>query len=289
MNWAPFSYHCPNEDEGMRMLLLYCDETNLQDRAGDFLIYGGLIVSGERAGELSRAIDQLRSAHRVPSNYHIKFNPGPEGFNHQQFVVFKSELIKLAAEFGARLIVYVILHDVASDPDTARRNGINTICYHFDCILEREEGRGLVLIDRFTDAGNLIDAHLREKFTVGIRGLPFSPVMKLKNILGFHYSAIGQSHFPSLIDVVLGSLRFAINAHTRRQEQNYATAKALLELLAPLFWRGGLPGAGIPELGFAYSPKTIRVVRYREQYKSLKEFLSQGGVATIQQVDAPAE
>ena len=26
--------------------LFYCDETNLEERAGDFLIYGGLVIDG---------------------------------------------------------------------------------------------------------------------------------------------------------------------------------------------------------------------------------------------------
>ena len=110
------------------MHLLYCDETNLEERAGDFLIYGGLIFDGATAKEFSIAIDELRERHGVPRDYQLKFNPGPEGFSHPQFVALKQELLQLAAHFGARLVVYVILHDIAVDPDTARRNGINTVC-----------------------------------------------------------------------------------------------------------------------------------------------------------------
>lgn len=271
------------------MRLLYGDETNLQERAGDFLIYGGLIVDGSNANELSLAIDELRQRHRVPREYQLKFNPGPQSFSNQKFIDLKRELIEVTARMGARIIVYVILHDIASDPDTARRNGINTISYHFHCILNRYEDSGLVLIDRFNDAGNAIDGHLRDKFTVGLTGLPFSREMRLNNIIGFHYSAIGQSHFPGVIDVALGSLRFAINAHTRQSEQQLPTASALLRLLSPLFWRGEGPNAAIPELGFAFSPKSVRVARYREKYQKLKDFLSAGGVITSQQItDQPA-
>lgn len=265
------------------MHLFYCDETNLEERAGDFLIYGGLIINTTTAKELSAAVDGLRVRHGVPRDYHLKFNPGPNGFSHAQFIALKQEVLQLAAQFGARLVVYVILHDIAIDPDTARRNGINTVCYHFDCILNRVGGTGLVLIDRFNDAGNAIDAHLRDKFTVGITGMPYSTEMRLTNIVGFHYSAIGQSHFPSIVDVTLGSLRLAINAHTRGTADLLPTANTLLRLLSPLFWRQNETDL-IPELGFLFSPKVIRAPRYKAKYEELKAFLTGAGVATAQEI-----
>ena len=138
------------------MQLLYCDESNLEERAGDFLIYGGIMFDGAKAQEFSLAMDNLREKHGVPRDYQMKFNPGPPGFTHPQFIALKQEAISLAIKFEARLLVYLILHDIAKDPDTARRNGINAICYHFDCILKRDRDSGLVLIDRFNDAGNAI-------------------------------------------------------------------------------------------------------------------------------------
>lgn len=144
-----------------------------------------------------------------------------------------------------------------------------------------------MLIDRFNDAGNAVDAHLRDKFTIGLTGLPYSAEMRLPNIVGFHYSAIGQSHFPSIVDVVLGSLRFAINAHTRGQTEHHRTAEALLGLLSPLFWRA-TPGDPVPELGFQFSPKVVRAAKYRATYEGLKAFLEAGGVPTAQKItDTP--
>lgn len=265
------------------MYLLYCDETNLEERAGDFLIYGGLMVDGVTASEFSAAIDELRVRHRVPRDYRLKFNPGPAGFTHLQFIALKQEVLALAGRFGARLLAYVILHDIAVDPHTARRNGINTICYHFHCILHRLGGSGLVLIDRFNDAGNAIDAHLREKFSIGLTGMPYGGEMRLPNIVGFHYSAIGQSHFPSIIDVSLGSLRFAINAHSRCQAANLPSANALLGLLSPLFWRQEVGGL-VPEISFILSPKIVRAAKYRAQYEALKGFLAGGGVVLAQEI-----
>lgn len=261
------------------MHLLYCDETNLQERNGDFLIYGGLMIDGATAGAFSNAIDELRGRLGVPREYRLKFNPGPDGFDHAQFIDLKEGVLRLAADYGARLLVYLILHDIATNPDEARRNGINTVCWHFDHVLETP---GLVLIDRFNDAGNAVDAHLREKFSVGLVGLPYAAEVRLRNIVGFHYSAIGQSHFPSVVDVVLGSLRFVINAHTRDGVED---PPALLGLIAPLFWRHD-PRGPVPEVGFSFSPKVVRADRYRAQYEALKVYLARGGVETLQRIRA---
>ena len=87
---------------------------------------------------------------------------------------------------------------------------LNRICYHFNCYLSPIHSHGLVLIDRFSDTQ--IDSHLRKKFSTGLTGMPYGDTLKLQNIVGFHYSAIGQSHFGSLIDIVIGSFRYAVTA-----------------------------------------------------------------------------
>ncbi len=76
------------------MHLLYCDETNLEERTGDFLIYGGMLIDAARAHELSIAIDELRMRSRVPREYRLKFNPAPENFSHKQFIALNSVLTK---------------------------------------------------------------------------------------------------------------------------------------------------------------------------------------------------
>ena len=265
------------------MILLYCDETNLEERNGDFLIYGGLGIPADRALALSRAIDDLRNEYKLEPNFRLKFNPGPQHLDHQAFVALKQRVIETAASHGALLIVYLILHDIAKSPDEARRNGINVVCYHFDCLLKRSEQHGLVLIDRFNDAGNLIESHLTEKFSIGLVGMPYSSQMRLGNIIGLHYSAIGQSHFPSIVDIILGSLRFAINAHTRQKPEHQATAGALLKLLAPMCWRQDGNGP-VSELSVAFSPKAVKADHYRAAYQSLKDFLATNGIETEQRI-----
>jgi hypothetical protein len=124
---------------------------------------------------------------------------------------------------------------------------------------------------------------LAEKFSIGVTGLPHTNEMRLSNVIGFHYAAVGQSHFSSLIDIVIGSLRFAINAHTRNQQNNLETAARILEGLQPLFYREK-EGSPVSELSFFFSPKLIKVEAYRAQYETLRTFIGAHGIDTAQKI-----
>jgi hypothetical protein len=231
------------------MYLLYCDETNFQKLTGDFFVYGGIVIEATKAADLAAQLITIRDQYKVPANFLVKFNPGPEGMSHQDFVGLKQAYMAAAAKYDVKLLVNLLLHDIAKDSDEARRNGINTLCYHFDCFLNRPTVSGLVLIDRFND--KKLDGHLQEKLAVGLTGkLPFGDRIEIKHIVGYHTTAIGQSHFCSLVDIVLGSLRFAINAFTQSKKKYEASAASILEQLSPLFFREGSSNAHSISLWF---------------------------------------
>jgi hypothetical protein len=141
----------------------------------------------------------------------------------------------------------------------------------------------MVLIDRFNDEGNAIDAHLTEKFSIGLKDMPYSPEYRLTNILGLHYSAIGQSHFTSLVDIVAGSLRYAMNVHTRGNEQQRSSALTLLRLISPLFVRRK-GSEEVSEFGLLFSPKVIKAAKYRTKYQSMKDFFAEAGIIFSQEI-----
>jgi len=262
------------------MYLLYSDETNLDPNENIFFIYGGIIVESEKAKNLSDEINELRIAKNIPNDFLLKFNPGPESLNHEDFIELKQNIIQKAVEHECLVLVSIIHHEIATSPEEARRKEINRIAYHFNCILSRFRSHGLMLIDRFSD--RQIDAHLRDKFSTGVRGLPYTDPLRLDRIIGYHYSAIGQSHFGSLVDIVICSLRFAVNAFSRNEENNLDTASRLLGLLGPLFYRSDVGRNQISELSLFFSPKIIRVQSYRERYAELKAFLASNGIEAEQ-------
>lgn len=173
---------------------------------------------------MSKNIDKIRKKFKVPNEARLKFKPAPDNLPHEHFSMLKQNIIEESIAQECILFASFILHDIATGgPDTARRNEINRICYNFNCFLQRKRTHGLVLLDRFKD--KKIDAHLREKFSVGVVGLPYHKSYRLENIVGLHYAAVGQSHFCSVVDIILCSLRFAVNILTDKDKSQIDNAK----------------------------------------------------------------
>ena len=264
------------------MHFLYTDEANIDPKDTEFFIYAGVAVPGEAAKPLSDELEKIRSEHSYKPGDLLKFNTveRPDHVSQDAHREAKRLLVEAAGRHGVKLLASFILHNVATSPDEARRNEINRICYHFDCFLARENDHGLVLIDPFTDSLGQAVNHLREKFSVGLVGMPYSKTMKLARILGYHLAPIGTSHFCSLVDVVIGSLRFAVNNRNnvgRPQE----VAKVLVQQLAPLCITDSADRAD--ELSIFFSPKTIEWPAYLETYRELHGFLAEAGIVAAQE------
>ena len=148
------------------MHLLYSDETSLDPSRHEFFVYGGIAIPDKTAPCLHSSIEDLRKEFKLPENFLLKFNPGPDHLDHQEFIELKKRLIGLAADAGCVLLITLSLHRILTSVDEARRGEINRIAFHFNALLNRRKDCGLVLIDRFTD--KQVDAHLREKFSVGL-------------------------------------------------------------------------------------------------------------------------
>jgi hypothetical protein len=278
---VPFAPVRPALGGNWKLYLFYCDETNLNPNQSEFFVYGGIAIPADKARDLHDKMEEIRNNANFGKNDIFKFNPCPDCVDYPLFVNAKEATMRVASECGCILIVSIILHKIGKDTGKARRNEINRVVYHFHCLLNRLKTHGLVLIDRFSD--KQIDEHLRNKFSVGITGLPYSTEMRLKNIIGFHYSAIGQSHFPSIIDIVLGSLRFAVNVHSKRQSEKINTAKLILKLIEPLFYRDPL-NKKIDQISLNFSPNVIKVAEYQKKYEDLKGFFAECGIDALQTI-----
>ncbi len=261
------------------MQLIYCDESNLEEQPGHFFVYGGVSVDSSKILSLHKKIEDLRKEMGVDPEFVLKFNPGPENLNHEKFIELKQGIIEAAIEHDCVLFASLILHDIATSPIDARLNEINRICFHFNCYLNRADSPGLVIIDRFS--GKEIDHHLRDKFLVGLRNMPYTSEKRLKNIMGLHYSTVGQSHMCSVVDVIIGSLRLAINSHMSPSAKTKETAKTLVSLIGPMFFREA-GSKSVSEIGLFFSPKIIKAAKYRTVYENLHAFFQECGVTPEQ-------
>ena len=262
------------------MYLLYTDETNVDPTTTDFFVYCGVAINTNQAEALSKGISSLRAKHGYKREDVLKFNTVERAAQIAPSThrLIKQEVMELAAQHEVRLFASMILHNVATSPDDARRNEINRIVYHFDCFLHREKESGLVLVDTFTD-GQLNNI-LREKFTVGLKDMPYSKVMPLERILGYHVATVGSSHFCSVIDIVLGALRFAINS--RKDTTKKSVIDQLLKQVSPLCIRD--TDGSVSDLSLFFSPKAIKVPAYRAEYQGLKDLFTSAGMPPSQEI-----
>ena len=262
------------------MYLLYADEANTDPSSSDFFAYVGVAIHHSQVGELSAEIDRIRSEYGYQATDLLKFNTRerPQWVTPDAHRDAKKAVLEAAANSQVTAFVSMILHNVASSMEEARRKEINRICYHFDCFLQRRDDHGLVLIDTFTD--EQLRAILQEKFHVGLRGLPFSDPYRLNRILGIHLACIGSSNFCSLVDIVVGSFRYILNE--RRNQQREQVVSILLNQLNPLFIRQPEDGT-IDEISMFFSPKTVKHPPYFTEYVALHRFLSSKGLEPAQQ------
>jgi len=260
------------------MYLLYTDEVNVDPRSSDFFIYGGVSIDASHAASLSRRIDLLRQEHGYRPGDLLKFNTHerPDTITPETHREIKRKVIEEVATHGVHLFASFILHNIATSPEDARRKEINRVCFHFDCFLRERDEHGIVLIDTFTDSN--LPRILREKFSIGLSGLPYSDPYRLERVLGFHLASIGSSNFSSVVDIVLGSLRYAVNCLGDSSRQD--VVQTLLSQLASLCLRND--GGSIREVSLFFSPVRVRVSEYYEQYQNLRDFLTRNGLGEIE-------
>jgi hypothetical protein len=261
------------------MHLLYADETNI-DPGHDFFAYGGVSIDASKAEALSADINLIRAQFGYVRDDLLKFNTRerPKHITPDAHAKAKQAVMEAAARHDVKFLASVILHQIATSPEEARRKEINRICYHFDCYLNWQHSVGLVLIDTFQD--NQLANIMREKFQIGLKGMPYGGEIPLSRILGYHLATIGSSYFCSVIDIVLGAFRYAIN--NRADTNKSGVVGDLLAQLSPLFIRNGK--GDILELSLFFSPKIIRIEKYRNEYLALHRFFSDAGLVPSQQI-----
>ncbi len=97
--------------------------------------------------------------------------------------------------------------------------------------------------------------------------------------MGFHQAQIGTSHFCSLIDILIGGLRYSVN--NRNDPKKRDTALELISQIAPLCLRESI-SEKVNELSVFFSQKIIEVSKYLDTYKDLHSFFTEGGMEPAQ-------
>lgn len=258
------------------MFLLYADEAD-QDGSKEYLVFVAVFVPADQALKIHQRIGQIRATYGFESDTAFKFSPGglPKGISRETHTAAKNDVLEMAVEANCKTCCYIVPHDIAKGqtPENRLKFAVNTLLLKFDEFLAESGGvGGIVKFDRTTDYKQ--DAYLKTIFSDGITLSPTRPPKKLKYIVSVDSTQIGNSHFTSLIDIIVGSFRFVINEPDKDR-----IGSKLLKSLAKIMW-GAVDKRGtlrVRDRGFCVRPKNVNHPGYKANIEATIARLNEYG------------
>lgn len=254
------------------MYWLFTDETNVTEKEGDFFIYGGLMMTSDQMVALNQEVIAIRKKYGYKDADRFKFQTAsrPEQVTPEQFAQAKAEALTALEKHGARVVMYVVLHDIAKNKSVQQMTewALNALLAHFDLrFLAEADDMGAVCIDRLDPKFGY--KYMSDMFANGIEVDGRSE--KLRRIVHYSMSCDGASHMSSLTDIALGSMRYAVNYAGGKGKEE--VARNLMVPLARAMWHKKVAGKNerrVGGYGFLKYPRTeVRVPAYRKKYDDL--------------------
>lgn len=257
----------------------HVDETNITGSDADFLIVGGLVLNAKQIIDADLAIDVIRRHYGYTPTDRFKFNTKsrPKQVSQEDFMKAKEATISLLEPLGIRMIVYVVLHDIAKNKplEETMAMAYNTLFAHFDLrFLQTHSSKGVVCIDRGKD--QFVFPYLQDKHQAGIKMFDGREVT-LDRIMHYSVTTDGASHISSLVDIALGAFRYCVNlSNSPIKDQKLEIANKLLRPLSKALWHREVNGERLV-VGYGYLPyprQGVRVPSYKMKYETLAEDLT---------------
>ena len=255
---------------------LVTDETNKTPGEGDFFIYGGIVFTEAQVEALHARVEEIRRAHGYAPTDDFKFNvrSRPSAVSAEAALKAKSDVLMAARDAGARLIVYVIHHGIAAGAGSEQmmRYAMNSVFAAYHRLLEIENAKGLVLVDRMDE--KYAYPHLKQLFQQGLLLRGGGQIRLDDRIVQYGMSSNNTSHMSSLVDIALGAFRYCVN--TAGGRGNDDVARAMFPTLAELMWGRTVDGEKrVGGRGFIARPQEIKADVYRSQYQALMTRLTE--------------
>ncbi len=256
----------------------HVDETNVSVKDGEFLIVGGLVLTGTQIMNVDLAIDFIRKHYGFNQSDAFKFNTKsrPSQVSIEDFARAKELAISLLEPLGIRMIVYVVLHDIAKSKtqEEVMSMAFNSLFAHFDMrFLDAHQSKGVVCIDRLSD--QFAFKYLQDKHQAGVT-FAGGREQQLERIMHYSVTTDGASHISSLVDIALGAFRYCVNlSNSPQKDEKLEIANRMLRPLSQALWSGEKDGQRVIT-GFGYLPHPrggIRVDAYRLKYETLAQDL----------------
>lgn len=253
------------------MHIFQADETNKNPVAGQFFIYGGLVATEEQQVLVHNVVAEVRDRHGYLPGDSFKFHTRsrPAQVTVEKAKAAKQELVERLGQIGVRMIVYVILHDIARKKSESEvmNYALNTVAARYHRLLEVDQAHGSMVIDRADDQ----HGHLEKLFQHGIQIDGWS--MRLDDrILSFGMTSDNSTHLSSAVDIALGAFRYCVN--TAGGQGSEIVAADIFPPLAELVW--GVHVNGVRQVGgygYIARPQDVRVPTYAIKYTELRQAL----------------
>lgn len=256
----------------------HVDETNLSVNDGEFLIVGGLVLTGQQIMQVDLAIDFIRKHYGFKPSDAFKFNTKsrPPQVSIEDFARAKELAISLLQPLGIKMIVYVVLHEIAkrNNQEQVMSMAFNSLFAHFDMrFLDAHMSKGVVCIDRMSD--HFAFKYLQDKHQAGVT-FAGGREQQLERIMHYSMTTDGASHISSLVDISLGAFRYCVNlSNSPQKDEKLELANRMLRPLSKALWSSEKDGQRVIT-GFGYLPHPrglIRVDAYRAKYETLAQDL----------------
>lgn len=255
------------------MHLFLVDETNAGYVPDKFFILGGLAFTDEQIHLVDTAVKARRAEYGYNNGDSFKFNTHtrPEQVSIKDFRLAKQSVISDLKEIGVRLIVTVVLHNVAGqEPDRLMEWGLSNVAASYHKLLVSEDAQGFMLMDRDNQRYDFLESFHQH-------GFDYSGSRKSvqDRVLLFGMTNDNASHLASATDIALGAFRYCVNA--AGGDGRDEIAKSMFGDLAHILWaREDADGIRIAT-GHGYipspRPSEVRVDKYRERYVRLASAL----------------
>lgn len=256
------------------MYVLGADETNrVPTQNIKFFVYGGLILPVESLVTLHERIEEIRRNAGYQALDVLKFdtNARPSQVTVTAAKEAKKQVVEACNDLGAKLIVYVILHEIMKNqqPDQHLFWAADYVIGRFNTYLQENDDHGICMVDNLPVNGQW--AYYTRKFSIGLE-LPKGAV-RLDRIKLFGASAVGAGHLNVAVDIVLGGFRYCVNESAKEQ-----VAVEIMRGIVPMLWcKDTENGPDARGRGLILRPKLedIKDLAYRKEYEDLLSRLRQ--------------
>jgi hypothetical protein len=251
--------------EGVQMYWFFTDETNLEPNQGTFFMYGGLIMTPEQIRLVDESLERIRAEYGYGATDSFKFQTSsrPRHITQDKWTASKLAALEEAARIGVEMIVYIVHHKIAAEPDKRIEYALNSVLDHFDShYLGEKNDVGAVCVDR-----------LDPKFGYKYLRQRFQAPQDVRRIIHYSMSCDGASHVSSLVDIALGSFRYSAN--TAMGSGSDQVAHKLFPWVSRLMWQKRVgKHIQIRGYGFLQFPRLIKVPSYKAEYDQLRSKLA---------------